>query len=100
LKTNDIIKSLGGRRRSLGLSSRLATKEQLLKSILKRKTYGYALWKGMGRKMTLGAVYQHLSDLENRGLIVSQLEGKRRYLSITEKGKRVLSALDELRELL
>lgn len=100
LKTNDIIKSLNKRRRTLGMGSRLATKEQLLKSIMKKKTYGYALWKGLGRRMTLGAVYQHLSDLEDRGLIVSQSEGKRRYLTITEKGRRVLSALDELRELL
>ena len=100
LKTNDIIKSLSGRRRTLGLGSRLATKEQLLKSIMKKKTYGYALWKGLGREMTLGAVYQHLSDLEDKGLIVSQSEGKRRYLTITEKGRRVLSALDELRELI
>jgi threonine synthase len=100
LKTNDIIKSLSGRRRSLGLGSRLATKQHLLKAILKKKTYGYALWKGLGRQMTLGAVYQHLSDLEEKGLIVSQSEGKRRYLTITEKGRRVLSALDELRELL
>jgi len=71
-----------------------------LKAILKKKTYGYALWKGLGREMTLGAVYQHLSDLEDKGLIVSQLEGKRRYHTITEKGRRVLAALNELRVLL
>jgi len=100
LKTNDIIRSLSRRRKSPGLGSRLATKERLLKLISRRKTYGYALWKRIGRKMTLGAVYQHLSDLEGKGLLVSQVEGKRRYLEITEKGSRVLAAMDELRELL
>ena len=100
LKTNDIFQSLSSRRRSPGLGSKLATKEHLLKNISRSKTYGYELWKGMGKKVTLGAVYQHLSDLEEKGLIMSQTEGKRRYLLITEKGSRVLTAMDELRVLL
>jgi threonine synthase len=100
LKTNDILQSLSRRRRSPGLGSKLATKGRLLRDISKKKTYGYALWKAMDREMTLGAVYQHLSDLEERGLIISQLEGKRRYLQITDKGDRVLAALNELRLLL
>jgi threonine synthase len=100
LKTNDILRSLTGKRRSPGLGSRVATKERLLKEISTKETYGYALWNAMGRRMTLGAVYQHLSDLEGRGLVVSYMEGKRRYLRITEKGRRVLAAMDELSELL
>ncbi len=82
------------------MGSRLATKERILRAIGRRKTYGYALWKSLGKEMTLGAIYQHLSDLEERGLIVSSSEGKRRYLEITERGRRVLSALDELQVLL
>ncbi len=100
LKTDDILQSLSKRRKSPGLGSRLATKERILRAIGRRKTYGYALWKSLGKEMTLGAIYQHLSDLEERGLIVSSSEGKRRYLEITERGKRVLSALDELQVLL
>jgi predicted transcriptional regulator len=50
--------------------------------------------------MTLGAVYQHLSDLEEKGLVTSQAEGKRRLLKITEKGRRFLEVLDDLRILL
>jgi threonine synthase len=100
LKTNDILKSLSRRRKSPGLGSRLATKESLLREISKGPTYGYALWNGMERAMTLGAVYQHLSDLEDRGLISSHAEGKRRYLTITDKGRRVLGAMDELQILL
>ena len=54
----------------------------------------------LGNKMTLGAVYQHLSYLVEKGLIVSHIEGKRRYLLITEKGRRVLAAMGELTILL
>jgi threonine synthase len=100
LKTNDILKTLHKRRKSIGLSARLATKERLLKEISETETYGYALWKGMEKELTLGAVYQHISDLENKGLISSKTAGKRRYLKITKKGRRVLSSLDELKVLL
>lgn len=100
LKTNDILRSLSRRRRSPGMVSKLATKERILSTIARRKTYGYDLWNSMGRAMTLGAIYQHLSGLEKRGLISSHAEGKRRYLRITERGKRVLAALDDLRSLL
>ena len=100
LKTDDILQNLSKRRKSPGIGSRLATKERILSTVERRKTYGYDLWKSMGREMTLGAIYQHLSDLENRGLISSYSEGRRRYLNITEKGRRVLEALRELRVLL
>ena len=100
LKTNDILKSLRRRRKSPGFGLRLATKERLLREISKDQTYGYALWKWMGGELTLGAVYQHLSDLETRGLIKSHTVGKRRYLNITDKGRRVLGAMDELQVLL
>jgi threonine synthase len=100
LKTNDIIKSLNHRRKSPGLTRRLATKERILRLITREESYGYAIWKSLGKEMTLGAVYQHLSDLEGRGLLTSHVEGKRRYLRVTEKGRRVLEALDELQVLL
>jgi len=100
LKTNDIIQTLSKRKKTTGIGFRLATKENLLKQISLGKTYGYSLWKNLDRKITIGAVYQHLSDLEERGLIISESEGKRRYLSLTEKGKKVLSALEELHDLL
>jgi DNA-binding PadR family transcriptional regulator len=50
--------------------------------------------------MTLGAVYQHLTDLEKRGLVSSKVEGKRKILEITSRGKRVLNSLDDLQILL
>ena len=100
LKTNDIIRSLSLRRKSPGLGIKLATKERILRRIASKKTYGYALWKALGKELTLGAVYQHLSDLESRGLVASSAEGKRRYLEVTEKGLKVLDALEDLQSLM
>ncbi len=97
LKTDDILQSLSTRRKSPGIGSSLATKERILRTVARKKTYGYDLWKSMGREMTLGAIYQHLSDLEKRGLISSHTKGKRRYLKITIRGRRVLDALNDLR---
>jgi DNA-binding PadR family transcriptional regulator len=49
--------------------------------------------------MTIGAVYQHLTDLEKKGLIKSNQKGKRKELEISERGKRALEALDDLQVL-
>lgn len=100
LKTDDILSSLTKHKKTPRIGSRLATKERILRSINQKPTYGYAIWKSLGGEMTLGAVYQHLTDLEKRGLISSKTEGKRKLLEITERGKRVLKALDDLQVLL
>ncbi len=99
LKTDDILQSLTKRRRSPGLGSMLTTKEKILRHISGGTTYGYEVWKAIGKGMTIGAVYQHIADLEERGLISSSVRGKRRYYEITERGKRILSAMDELQVL-
>jgi len=54
----------------------------------------------VGKGMTIGAVYQHIADLEEKGLISSSLRGKRRYYEITDRGRRTLSALVDLQVLL
>ncbi len=100
LKTDDILQSLTKRKKAPVLGSRLATKERILRLIAQNETYGYAIWKGLGQEMTLGAVYQHLKDLEARGLVSSSSRGKRKILGITERGRRVIEALDELQVLL
>ncbi len=100
LKTDDILQSLTKRRKSPGLGSMLTTKERILRHISGGETYGYEVWKAIGKGMTIGAVYQHISDLESRGLISSMVKGKRRYYEITEQGRRVLVALDDLQVLL
>jgi threonine synthase len=99
LKTDDILQSLTKRRKSAGLGSMLTTKEKILRHISGGATYGYEIWKAIGKGMTIGAVYQHIAHLEERGLISSIVKGKRRYYEITERGRRILSALDELQAL-
>lgn len=100
LKADDILSSLTKHRKAPRLGSRLATKERVLREIAQQPTYGYAIWKSMGGEMTLGAVYQHLNDLESRGLISSKASGKRKILDVTDRGRRVLDALDDLQVLL
>jgi len=82
------------------LGGRLATKERILRLVAEGTNYGYAIWRNLGLQMTTGAVYQHLNDLERRGLIAATKVGKRKELVLTERGRRVLEALDELQALL
>ncbi len=100
LKTDDILQSLTKRKRSLGLGSMLTTKEKIMRHIAGGSTYGYEIWKAIGKGMTIGAVYQHIADLEERGLVSSNVKGKRRYYEITDRGMRVLAAMDALQVLL
>jgi threonine synthase len=100
LKTDDILQSLTKRKRALGLGSMLTTKEKILRHISGGSTYGYEIWKAIGKGMTIGAVYQHITDLEERGLISSTLKGKRRYYNVTDRGMHVLVALEDLQVLL
>ncbi|MCW4049223.1 MAG: threonine synthase [Candidatus Bathyarchaeota archaeon] len=100
LKTDDILSSLTKHKKAPRLGSRLATKERILRIISEEPTHGYAIWKNLGSEMTRGAVYQHLNDLENRGLISSTTSGKRKLLEITERGRRVIEALEDLQVLL
>ena len=100
LKTDDILRNLTKRKKAPRLGSRLSTKERILKIIEQQPTYGYALWKSIGLDMTIGAVYQHLTDLEKRGLIKATPSGKRKQLEITERGRRALQALEDLHVLL
>ncbi len=100
LKIDDVLRYRDKHRRSPGLGGRLATKERILRLVAEGTNYGYAIWRNLGLQMTTGAVYQHLNDLERRGLIAATKVGKRKELVLTERGRRVLEALDELQALL
>ena len=50
--------------------------------------------------ISLAAIYQHLKELESKGLISRKKEGKNVFYFITESGKKVLDALDVLITLL
>lgn len=100
LKATDILQSLTKKRKTAALGLDLSTKEKILRILSEGDTYGYEIWKKLGRTMTRGAIYQHLNELSSRGLVSGyELDGKR-FFKITQRGRRVLSAVDELKVLL
>ncbi len=100
LKATDVLQALSKKRKVALIGADFSTKEKILRIISKRKTYGYEIWKDLGKTMTRAAIYQHLNELQSRGLISIHNEGGRKYFSITERGRRVLKAMDEVKTLL
>jgi threonine synthase len=87
------------RRETLGLRARgwdISTKLKILRLLDLGDSYGYEIWKATGKKISIQAVYQHLDDMEQKNLVSSLTKERRRYFTITEKGIRVLQALEEL----
>lgn len=82
------------------IGAEFSTKEKILRIISKKKTYGYEIWKQLGKTMTRTAIYQHLNELQNKGLITIHAEGGRKYFSITQRGRRILEAINEIKSLL
>ncbi|MCK4434572.1 helix-turn-helix transcriptional regulator, partial [Candidatus Bathyarchaeota archaeon] len=77
-----------------------STKEKILRRLSRKDTYGYDLWKKLGKTVTRAAVYQHLKELSEKGLIVGYAKSGRRLFKVTERGKRVLRAIEDLRLLI
>jgi len=100
LKTDDILQTITKRKKTPRIGSRLTTKEKILRIISNEATYGYSIWRNLGTEMTIGAVYQHLNDLEEKGLIQANVKGKRKIMTISERGIKALKALDDLQVLL
>ena len=91
-----------------GLTTKLGeTKMQILGLLNREDLHGYGIWLGLRRKsslkISLASVYQHLGELELLGLLkkgeayVSDENRRRRYYTITEKGKETLKRLEPLR---
>jgi DNA-binding PadR family transcriptional regulator len=78
----------------------LSTKEKILRILSKKDTYGYDLWKKLGKIMTRAAVYQHLNELSEKGLIVAYEKNGKKFFRIAERGKKVLGAIDDLKLLM
>jgi len=74
-----------------------STKLMILEKIADNEPiHGYGLWKLLGVKISVQAVYQHLRELEKMGLIKSFVEqGVRKYM-LTDKGKEVLTTIHRL----
>lgn len=100
LKATDVLQALSKRRKMLLVEADLSTKEKVLRIISKKKTYGYEIWKELGKTMTKTAVYQHLNELRNKGLISVQTKNGRKYFTITQRGRRVLKAIEDVKALL
>jgi threonine synthase len=100
LKATDVLQALSKKRKVALIGADFSTKEKILRMISKKKTYGYEIWKDLGKTMTRAAVYQHLNELQSRGLISIYNEGGRKYFLITERGRQVLKAMDEVKALL
>lgn len=100
LKATDILQALTKRRKTAVVGLELSTKEKIMRILSKKDTYGYDLWKKLGKTITRAAVYQHLNELLERGLVTASERDGRKYFRITKRGKRVLQAIDELKVLL
>jgi len=100
LKATDVLQTLTKKRKSAMLGAEFSTKEKILRLLSEKDRYGYELWKDLGKTMTRSAIYQHLNDLRSRGLLSSYLDEGKKYFRITNRGRRVLKAIDEVKVLL
>ncbi len=100
LKATDVLQALTKKQKTAGLGLAVSTKQKILKILSEKDTYGYDLWKQLGKIMTRGAVYQHLGELSDKGLVVGYEEADKKFFRITERGRKVLAAFDEISLLL
>jgi threonine synthase len=96
LKATDVLQALNKKQKAAGLGLAVSTKQKILKILSEKDSYGYDLWKQLGQVMTRAAVYQHLNELADRGLVVGYEEGGKRFFRITERGRKVLAAFDDI----
>ena len=100
LKATDVLQALNKKQKAVGLGLSVSTKQKILKILEEKDSYGYDLWKQLGQIMTRAAVYQHLNELADRGLVVGYDESGKRFFRITERGRKVLAAFDDLQLLM
>lgn len=100
LKATDVLQALSKKRKTAVVGSDFSTKEKILRILSREDAYGYDLWKKIGKTMTRAAIYQHLNDLSKKGAVTFYKKDSRKYFRITERGKRALVAIDELKMLL
>ena len=100
LKATDVLQALNKKQKTAGLGLEISTKEKILRVLSEKDTYGYNLWKQLGKVMTRGAVYQHLNELSEKGLIAGYEEKGKKFFRITEHGRKALAAFDDLKLLM
>jgi len=97
LKATNVLQALTKKQKTAGIGLEISTKEKILHIISRKDTYGYDLWKKLGKTMTRAAVYQHLNELTEKGLITGYAKNGKKFFKITQRGKQVLRAFDDLR---
>jgi threonine synthase len=100
LKATDVLQALTKKQKAAGLGLAVSTKQKILKILSEKETYGYDLWKQLGKIMTRAAVYQHLNELSDKGLVLGYEEEGKKFFRITERGRKVLAAFDEIQLLM
>ena len=100
LKATDVLQALTKKQKAAGLGLAVSTKQKILKILSEKDSYGYDLWKQLGQIMTRAAVYQHLNELSDKGLVVGYEENGKKFFRITERGRKVLAAFDEIQLLM
>ncbi|MFX1293638.1 MAG: threonine synthase [Promethearchaeota archaeon] len=98
IKEPYIIKALSERPKIMG--QKVSTKLEILRILEINESYGYKIWQNLGSIKSIQSIYQHLNELENRALISGKQIKNKKYFEITKKGKKVLSALETLVDLL
>ncbi|MGB9854451.1 MAG: pyridoxal-phosphate dependent enzyme, partial [Candidatus Bathyarchaeales archaeon] len=100
LKATDILQALTKKKKTAAVGLELSTKEKILRILSEKDTYGYDLWKKLGKTMTRAAIYQHLNELSEKGLITDYKRDEKKFFKITERGKKALKAIDNLKLLI
>ncbi|HUX98390.1 MAG TPA: threonine synthase [Candidatus Deferrimicrobium sp.] len=97
IKEPYILKALSDRPKIMG--QKVSTKLEILRILEIDASYGYAIWQALGTKRSIQSIYQHLGELEDKGLIMSEQIKNKKYFKINKKGKEVLTALETLVDL-
>jgi len=100
LKATDVLQALTKKQKTVVLGLEISTKEKILRILSRKDTYGYDLWKKLGKTITRAAVYQHLNELAEKGLIVAYEKSGKKFFRIVERGKKALAAIDDLKLLM
>ncbi len=102
LKAPYVLEAISSQTKTTGKGSIIITKLKILSQISLSSIKGISgtkIQETMGT-ISLAAIYQHLKELETKGLISRKKEGKNVLYFITDDGKKVLDALDVLITLL
>jgi threonine synthase len=102
LKAPYVLEAISSRTKTAGTGAILSTKLKILSQISlssNKGIYGSKIRDIIG-SISFAAIYQHLKELEQKDLIKRRKEGKNVLYFITNKGKKVLEALDTLITLL